>query len=244
MKSSKCFNAMKFVLMQKRAPCQIQYRTASTFSKFRKWYQEFWSPELNNSNPKPPHNHVCQVGDPVLRIKADEVELQSIKNKEIKQVISCMKDVMKHYKVVGIAAPQIGVPLRIIAVEFSNKIMDGFSEEIRKNREMEVCKQRFIINPSIQTIDATPVTFDEGCVSINGFSAYVTRHREILVSGYNEEAEPINWQVKGWLARILQHECDHLDGHLITDKMDPKSFQFDYWYVVNTTGGRYVHRFK
>ena len=68
------------------------------------------------------------------------------------------------------------------------------------------------------------MTFFEGCLSVAGFAALVPRYREVEVTGLDETGEPITWRVKGWPARILQHEFDHLNGTLYIDRMHSRSF--------------------
>ena len=91
-----------------------------------------WSPKYNH----PPYNHVCQIGDPVLRQKAALVDLEELKSEKIQKVIQCMRHVMLQYQAIGIAAPQIGIPLRIIMIEFSESSKKHISPEMCANREI------------------------------------------------------------------------------------------------------------
>ena len=70
----------------------------------------------------------------------------------------------------------------------------------------------------------------EGCLSLTGFSAEVPRNSEVSISGLNEEGEDIKFHAKGWPARIIQHEMDHLNGVMYTDKMIPRTFKNDDWH--------------
>ena len=75
---------------------------------------------------------------------------------------------------------------------------------------------------------------------MNEYSAMVTRYKEVVVSGYNENGEFITWNAKDWNARIVQHEMDHLEGKIFIDKMQsPESLEFNYWSMVNNRGGNF-----
>lgn len=81
-------------------------------------------------------------------------------------------------------------------------------------------------------------TFAEGCASICGYNGDVQRYHEILLSGYNEKGEPFEMPLKGWNARIAQHETDHLNGQLFVDIMKKKSFTCTAWEAVNKHEGQ------
>jgi len=225
----------------KQAQLSSTLSTGRPMSSFTKLYRDFWND--NPTPPQPPYSHVCQIGDPILRCKAEEVHPDFIKTPEIQRVIKMLKSVLKHYKAVGLSAPQIGVSLRIMLVDFSDMVLKEFSPEIRAAREMIACPPTIVINPTLKIVDPQPVVFTEGCTSVFGFSAAVARSREVHVSGLDEDAQPLDWQAKGWLARIIQHEMDHLDGKVMTDIMDQQTFQLDSWYSVNMTRGKVRHRY-
>ncbi|XP_023727284.1 peptide deformylase, mitochondrial isoform X1 [Cryptotermes secundus] len=205
-----------------------------TFRKFRQLYTEFWFP----SPSRPPYNHICQIGDPVLRYKAEELNAEDIKKNEIQGLLKKMRSVMHSYGSFGLAAPQVGVPLSIFIVEFSEKIYEEFSPEIRKSREMAIIPFKVFINPELKITNYEKVCFPEACESVRGFSADVPRYREVLVTGLSAEGKPVSWQVSGWAARIVQHEMDHLSGRLYTDIMVRSTFTCTCWDKVNRTGGR------
>lgn len=109
--------------------------TTPAAQTFRKWYQSLWAPR---SPPNPPYEHITQVGDPVLRRKAVDVPAEAITGPEVKYLVRRMVHVLHKYKCVGLAAPQIGSPLNIMVMEFSQKALEGFAPEIRKAKRMEV----------------------------------------------------------------------------------------------------------
>ncbi|XP_035012897.1 peptide deformylase, mitochondrial [Hippoglossus stenolepis] len=174
--------------------------------------------------PSPPYIHVCQVGDPVLRSHAAAVDPAAITQPEIQKVISTLVKVMRKLECVGLSAPQIGVPLRILALEYPEGMLEESSAASREARGLSAQPLRVFVNPQLRVLDGRTVLFQEACESISGFSATVPRYLSVEVSGLNEKCEAVTWQASGWPARILQHEMDHLDGVLYTDRMDSKSF--------------------
>ncbi|XP_057692429.1 peptide deformylase, mitochondrial isoform X2 [Corythoichthys intestinalis] len=183
--------------------------------------------------PRPPYNHVCQVGEPVLRTRAEVVDPAVIKGPEIQKVIKTLVKVMHKCDCVGISAPQIGVPLRILALEYPQKMLDESSPLSRKVRGLSVQPLRIFVNPHLRVLDWQVVRFPEACESICGFCATVPRYLSVEVSGLNEKGEDITWHCSGWPARILQHEMDHLDGVLYIDRMDSKTFININWQAYN-----------
>ncbi|XP_026221577.1 peptide deformylase, mitochondrial [Anabas testudineus] len=185
------------------------------------------------SPPSPPYSHVCQVGDPVLRAHAAAVDPAAITGPEIQKVINTMVKVMRKLECVGLSAPQIGVPLRILALEYPQKMLEESSLTSREARGLSVQPLRIFVNPQLRVLDGHTVLFQEGCESISGFSATVPRYLSVEVSGLNEKGEAATWQASGWPARILQHEMDHLDGVLYIDRMDSKTFINTKWQMYN-----------
>ncbi|XP_062860287.1 peptide deformylase, mitochondrial isoform X2 [Trichomycterus rosablanca] len=183
--------------------------------------------------PAPPYSHVCQVGDPVLRCKAAAVDPAAIEGPEVQRVIKKMVTVMQRLKCVGISAPQVGVPLRIIAMEYSDKMLQDNSPATIQARGLVTVPLKIFVNPELSVLDGQTVSFQEACKSISGYSASVPRYISVKVSGLNENAEPVAWQASGWPARILQHEMDHLNGILYVDRMDCKTFINVNWEQYN-----------
>lgn len=99
---------------------------------FKAKYREFWTPK----SIEPPFQHAVQVGDPVLRRKCDPVPADGITSKEIKFLITLMTNVMQKYKCVGLAAPQIGIPLRVITLEFKEEYKKDFASDVLQTRNM------------------------------------------------------------------------------------------------------------
>ncbi|KAK9517237.1 hypothetical protein VZT92_025122 [Zoarces viviparus] len=176
------------------------------------------------SPPSPPYSHVCQVGDPVLRVRAAAVDPAVVTDPEIQRVIGTMVKVMRKLECVGLSAPQIGVPLRIVALEYPEMMLKESLPASREILGLSVQPLRIFVNPLLRVLDGQTALFQEACESISGFSAAVPRYLSVEVSGLNEKGEAVTWRASGWSARILQHEMDHLDGVLYVDRMDSKTF--------------------
>ncbi|XP_071346205.1 peptide deformylase, mitochondrial isoform X2 [Trachinotus anak] len=185
------------------------------------------------SSPSPPYSHVCQVGDPVLRSHAAAVDPAAITGPEIQKVINTMVRVMRKVDCVGLSAPQIGVPLRILTLEYPERMLEESSTASREARGLSVQPLRIFVNPQMRVLDGRTVLFQEACESISGFSATVPRYLSVELSGLNEKGEAVTWQASGWPARIVQHEMDHLDGVLYIDRMDSKTFINIHWQMHN-----------
>ncbi len=125
---------------------------------------------------------------------------------------------------VGLAAPQIGVGLRVIVLEDREELQKNLTPTELRERERVPFSTRVFFNPVLKPIGDETATFFEGCLSVKGFVGLVERSLEVEVSGLDENGEPQTWRVRGWPARILQHEVDHLDGTLYIDRMKTRSF--------------------
>lgn len=120
---------------------------------------------------------------------------------------------------VGLAAPQVGIPLRLAVIEDPAQV----SDEVRAARERHPVPFRVLINPSYRPTGPTRAAFFEGCLSVPGWQAVVARHAEIHLTASDEHGHPIDEIVRGWHARIVQHETDHLDGTLYLDRAELRS---------------------
>jgi len=186
----------------------------------------------------PPWSHCVQIGDPVLRKVADELPKELITSPEIKFLVSRMTKVMKDYNLVGLSAPQIGISLRIFIMAFGDEIKEEFTPAIYKAKEMSTFPLTVFINPEMKILDHRKIVLEEGCASVVGFIADVPRNYSVQVSATDINGSPIEHKLKGWNARIAQHEFDHLNGILFTDLMDRKSLRCSSWEMVNMKGGR------
>lgn len=167
---------------------------------------------------------IVQTGTPTLRTRAREVPVEEIVTPAMQQLVAQMIETMREAPGVGLAAPQIDVPLRVIVLEERQDALKNLTEDEAKARGRMAFDTRVFFNPVLTPIGDQKALFFEGCLSVSGFVALVERHLEVEVSGHDQNAEPVTWRVKGWPARILQHECDHIDGTLYIDRMKTRSF--------------------
>lgn len=167
---------------------------------------------------------IVQTGAPVLRARAQEVPPERITTPEFQELLRTMVAAMRAAPGVGLAAPQIGIPWRVIVLEDRPELISRLSEADRRERERAPFATRVFINPVLRPVGDDRVMFFEGCLSVSGFVGLVERAREVEVSGLDERGVEHTWRVRGWPARILQHEVDHLDGTLYIDRMATRSF--------------------
>lgn len=160
----------------------------------------------------------------MLRARAEEVAPERITSKEMRDLVATMIAAMRAAPGVGLAAPQIGVGLRVIVLEDSDELQRYLTPLERRERERAPFPTRVFFNPVLTPVGEERATFFEGCLSVSGFVGLVDRSLEVEVSGLDAEARPQTWRVRGWPARILQHEVDHLDGTLYIDRMKTRSF--------------------
>lgn len=162
---------------------------------------------------------IVQAGDPVLRQKSRELSKEEILSAPIQQLIKLMKETMHDAPGVGLAAPQIGESLQLIVIEDKPEYSQMLTTKQVENREREPVPFHVIINPKITLDQNSTVEFYEGCLSVAGYVGLVRRALNVKVECLNEDAKPVTIHAKGWYARILQHEVDHLHGNLCIDHM-------------------------
>lgn len=168
---------------------------------------------------------IVKAGDPVLHEPAQEVPPEEIESERIQKIIDDMIKVMRKAPGVGLAAPQIGIPLKIIVLEDTKEYISYAPKNEIKAQDRRPFDLLVIINPKLQKKGNKTALFFEGCLSVDGFRAVVERYLEVEVTGLSKDGKPIKVEASGWQARILQHECDHLAGTLYVDKMVPRTFR-------------------
>ena len=120
-----------------------------------------------------------------------------------------MIDTLRDAPGVGLAAPQVGISQRLIVIEYGD------------DEDEEIPKKLFVVaNPEIIFTSDTVVEGTEGCLSVPELVGNVDRYESIIVKGLNRHGQPVKIKASDWLARIFQHEIDHLDGILFTDRTD------------------------
>ena len=177
---------------------------------------------------------IVQAGDPVLRQAARPLSEDEIRSASIQQLIELLRETMRDTPGVGLAAPQVGEPLRLAVIEDRAEYTWGVPAERLAERERSPVPFHVLVNPRLFPIGEEARLFFEGCLSLPGFVALVPRTRAVRVEGLDERAEPVTIEARGWYARILQHEIDHLDGRMYVDRMLPRSYMTDanyrrYW---------------
>jgi peptide deformylase len=151
---------------------------------------------------------IVTLPDPVLKRKARPVNKF---DKELHALLDDMVATMRAAPGVGLAAPQIGLSERIVVIEYYEKEEDEENEDAPK-------KIWAVINPEIVKASEETLMGVEGCLSIPGLLGEVERHAEVQVKALNKHGKPVKIKAKGWLARIFQHEIDHLNGVLFTER--------------------------
>lgn len=159
---------------------------------------------------------IVAYGDPILKKKAVNVEKQHLK---LKELIRDMWETMYAAYGVGLAAPQIGESLRIFIVDGSPFSQDK-SLDLVEQQELRAFKKVFV-NPEIISYSGLNESFNEGCLSIPDVREDVSRLSTIEIVYYNEKFEKVEEEIRGLAARIVQHEFDHIEGILFTDKLGP-----------------------
>lgn len=151
---------------------------------------------------------IYTYGQPVLKQEAEEID-QNYPN--LKQLIQDMYETLERSEGIGLAAPQVGLPIRLAIIN-----LDVISEDFPEYKGYI----RTFINPYIEEVDDTETeTMEEGCLSLPGIHESVKRPTRIHVTYQDEDFQMHDEWVDGYLARVMQHEFDHLDGHVFTDHL-------------------------
>lgn len=145
---------------------------------------------------------------PFLRLKAKPVKKF---DKELQTLIDDMYETMINEPGVGLAAPQIGESLRLVVIEYAEEPEEEGAPEPKPKRYV-------LVNPEIIEKSEEMVEGIEGCLSVPGLIGKVDRHEKITVKALTRHGKPQKVKAEGWMARIIQHEMDHLDGILYIDR--------------------------
>ena len=167
---------------------------------------------------------LLQLGEPALRDRTRPLTEKEIRSSYIQELISSMRDTLRDAPGVGLAAPQVGVPIQLAIIEDPPEYWTELSASDLAARERTAVPFHVLINPKITLASEPCIEFFEGCLSLTGFTALVPRSREVTVECLDERAETKTIRASGWYARILQHEIDHLNGAVYVDRMRTRSF--------------------
>lgn len=161
---------------------------------------------------------IVAAGDPVLRRGTEPFDGQ-LEPALLARFVEALRITMRAAPGVGLAAPQVGVPLRIAVIEDPAPV----PEEVRLARGRVPQPFRVLVNPSYEPVGDARAAFFEGCLSVPGWQAVVARPAEVRLTGQDEHGRALDEVFSGWPARIVQHETDHLDGVLYLDRAESRS---------------------
>ncbi|MFE7169281.1 peptide deformylase [Streptomyces sp. NPDC057616] len=161
---------------------------------------------------------IVAAGDPVLRGGTERFDGQ-LDDALLARFVEALRVTMHAAPGVGLAAPQVGVALRIAVIEDPAPV----PEEVRLVRGRVPQPFRVLVNPSYESVGSRPAAFFEGCLSVPGWQAVVARPAEVRLTGQDEHGRALDEVFTGWPARIVQHETDHLDGTLYLDRAELRS---------------------
>jgi len=158
-----------------------------------------------------PVPEIVRAGHPALVQRSESVA--DLSDPRLDRLIQAMMGALDQAGGVGLAAPQIGVPVRVVMFKVpAHRVTDWPGDDI--------CELTTLINPVIEAVGAERDGGWEGCLSLPGLRGWVPRWRSIRYSGVDRAGKPLARLVSGFHARVVQHECDHLDGTLYPRRMD------------------------
>jgi peptide deformylase len=167
---------------------------------------------------------IVECGDPVLRRPAEPVRPAELRTRKLRQLIAAMRATMEAAPGVGLAAPQVGVPIQLAVLQDGPERWGQLTEEERRARERNGLEFSVLVNPVLRPLDdGDRVSFYEGCLSVPGLTGVVARHRAVRVEALDQHGQPVDRVFSGWAARIVQHEVDHLGGRLYLDRVETRS---------------------
>ncbi len=169
---------------------------------------------------------IYTYGHPVLRKVAQDITADY---PNLNQLIDDMFATMFHAEGIGLAAPQIGLSIRVVTIG-----LDALSDDYPEFKDFK----RAYINPHIVEIAGDEVAMEEGCLSVPGIHETVKRPTRIRVTYLDEQLQPHDEWVEGFLARVMQHEFDHLEGHVFVDRISPIRRQLLKSKLTNLTKGK------
>ncbi|MEU0107674.1 peptide deformylase [Streptomyces sp. NPDC006129] len=161
---------------------------------------------------------IVTAGDPVLRRGTEPYDGQ-LDPTLLARFVEALRVTMRAAPGVGLAAPQVGVGLRIAVIEDPAPV----PEEVRVARGRVPQPFRVLVNPAYEPVGGARAAFFEGCLSVPGYQAVVARPGAVRLTGQDEHGRALDEVFTGWPARIVQHETDHLDGVLYLDRAESRS---------------------
>ncbi|MBO4268227.1 MAG: peptide deformylase [Bacteroidaceae bacterium] len=175
---------------------------------------------------------IYTYGQGVLRKETEEID-ESYEN--LKQLIADMFETLRKAEGVGLAAPQVGLPIRVMVVD-----LDAVSDDMPEFKGY----LKAYINPYIEETDGELVPYEEGCLSFPGIHEKVNRPSKVRVSWVDEDFNEHDEWFEGFPARVMQHEIDHLDGKCFIDRMSPLRRQMNKKALSNIAAGKFNCDYK
>lgn len=151
---------------------------------------------------------IAVLGHPILRQVADPIPVEAIQAPEVQDLIQNMLETMADYEGAGLAAPQVHVSLRLVICVMEEGL-------------------RVLVNPVLTPMGDETTSSYEGCLSVPGMRARVTRWAKIRLQGFDHQSNPIDEILQDWNAIVAQHECDHLDGVIYIDRCDTTTLAYE-----------------
>jgi peptide deformylase len=153
---------------------------------------------------------VARLGHPAIRAPSVAVPKETIGSAAVQRFLDDMVETMREYDGVGLAAPQVHVNQQIAVIEV---------EENRRYPNEAAVPLTVLINPRILGASKKQLTDWEGCLSVDGLRGQVPRAETVEVEAYNRKGDKVKFEARGFFARVIQHECDHLAGKVFLDRM-------------------------
>lgn len=163
---------------------------------------------------------IIRMGHPTLRQRARPLDPAEMGTVDTARLVEDMIDTLHHAGGIGLAAPQIDVPVRLAIIEIPH--------QGSRYGEVPEMPLTVFVNPEIEVLDPASAGYWEGCLSVPGLRGFVERPQHVRVRAQNLQGEPLDLELRGFLATVFQHEFDHLDGRLYIDRMtDPTRLVFE-----------------
>ena len=153
---------------------------------------------------------VSRLGHPVLRTAARQVPVEQIKTHDFQRLLDDMVETMHEYFGVGLAGPQVHLPLQLAVLEV---------EHHPRYPDMPSVPLTYLINPVVEVLERETIDEWEGCLSIPEMRGKVPRFKKVRVKALGRNAEPLDFVAVDFHARVIQHETDHLKGEVYLDRM-------------------------
>ena len=154
---------------------------------------------------------VARLGHPVLREKSSDLEIKDIKAGKFRPLVDDMIETMHAYEGVGLAGPQVHLPLRIFVFEVE--------EKVAKRRGIAKVGAGVMFNATYEAVGSETITDWEGCLSVPFLGGEVPRYKKIRIKGIDHDGSETEAEIDGFTARIFQHEIDHTEGRVYLDRM-------------------------